>query len=62
MPSKLTAANVAEVAAWMRRWRGAHPVNVAAGPWRVLAHQGDGQVLVFQGDALRRLLPKETAA
>lgn len=58
MPSKLTATNVAEVAAWIRRWRGAQPVDVAAGPWRVLARQGDG-VMVFEADALRRLLPKE---
>ncbi len=58
MTAQLTASSVAEIAAWMRRWRDPLPVDVETKPYRVVAHQPHG-VLVFDADVLKRLLPKE---
>ncbi|GII87084.1 hypothetical protein Ssi03_50740 [Sphaerisporangium siamense] len=57
MRGRLTAADVAEVAEWVRRWRGLDlPVTVEAGPVIVL-YQGNGRLLEFGADAIRRLVP-----
>ncbi|RCG31961.1 hypothetical protein DQ384_05305 [Sphaerisporangium album] len=56
MATRLTAQAVGEVAEWIRRWRGPDlPVTVDAGPTIVLQQQ-HGQFMVFEADAVRRLV------
>ncbi|SET49561.1 hypothetical protein [Nonomuraea wenchangensis] len=55
--STLPAAHLHEVAAWMQRWQPDRQVVADTGRSRIVAEVA-GAVVVYEADAVRRLIPK----
>ncbi|MFC6080949.1 hypothetical protein [Sphaerisporangium aureirubrum] len=56
MSTRLPTESVVEVASWLRGWRGDLPVLIESGPLRIVLQQQYGRELVFEADAIQRLV------